>query len=747
MSSLTLCKTRPFFDVEKVASLLSNDGPLSKRLPRFESREEQKRMLELLTQAFNEEGIALIEAGTGTGKSLAYLIPSLLAAALWNEKVVISTHTISLQEQLLNKDLPLLAEATGIEIKAVLVKGMKNYICLRKWDEIAFERELLSSEEANELLEIENFTFRTGLGSKSDLPFKPRSSVLDLIQAEYDTCNASDCPHFQNCYYMQARKSAQDAQILIVNHHLLLSDLAKRIETDNFQGTCLLPSYSRLIVDEAHHLEEIATEFFAKRFSRLELLKTLSKISHEKGVKSVGKIPEIKDRMQKFLLQESNKESFSLMNTLNIDLPALKREAHRLIQEAFHLFEEFLKSSLAALPKEALEGSALRLKSIHYESQAWGGISQSISELSNLLKRYSQELLRVENLAKEVVNDQVFEGMKGCFYDLKALSDRLMLFAIRADELVSPLTDRERIRWIESYQTKIGMNTEVVDASLDLSSMLYKTLFAPLSTVALLSATLSTEGSFSYLRGRLGLTDDALDGRPLLEGIFPSPFDFGKQSLLIIPKNIPSPLEKGFLQEAESVIFDAVMASRGNAFLLFTSYSMLKGCFERLEHRLKEARFFPIKQGDESRSALIKRFKETDRSILFGTDSFWEGVDVVGEALRLVVIAKLPFRVPSEPMVEARRELLIEKGGDPFYEFLLPEALIKLKQGFGRLIRNRNDRGCIVCLDKRIVTKSYGKYFLKSLPPCPQIILEKEAIRKEMEAFYQRTYYLAKKHA
>lgn len=721
-------------EYSKILCLLSDDGLISKKLKSFEAREEQKQLLAHLIEAFNDKAIALLEAGTGTGKSIAYLIPALLVAAIWKEKVVISTQTISLQEQLLNKDLPFLIDVLGVEVKASLVKGMGNYICLRKWDEIALERMLLSAEDREKLAQMEHLTFEKGIGSRSDFPFHPQNSLWELVGADFDSCNGQECPHYQNCHYFQARKSCQDAQILIVNHHLLLADLVSKAEN----GLSVLPLYSRLIIDEAHNLEEIATDYFSTRISRLDLFKLLSKIYSEKNGQTTGKIAFVKDKFQKSVKGGYSLSQSRFLNQLTLELPALRRDLLKEITDTFHLLEQFQQVS------GAQEGK-LRLKSHHYQFPSWkNGIAPALLKTASLIKRYAQELTHVEGRVKDLEDDRLIENCKGILHDLKGFAKRLEEGASALELFSEQPSSLDSIRWLETVQTKTGINLSCIHAELNISKILLKHLFSPFDTVALLSATLTTQKSFQFLRDRMGLHEKNLEGRKIIEAIFESPFDFKKQALLLVPKDIPPPTSSEFLDAAIKIIWDATNASKGNAFILFTSYSMLKTCFSLMESKLKEHRFFPLKQGDESRGALLKRFIEQDRSILFGTDSFWEGVDVVGEALRLVILAKLPFKVPTEPLIQARSEAISLKGGDPFKELLLPQAAIKFKQGFGRLIRNKKDRGCILCLDNRIVTKSYGNYFLNTLPVCPLEVVLTEQLKQKMVDFYKRTYPLTK---
>lgn len=727
-------------DKGKILNLLSNQGAVARRLKNFEVRNEQQALLEQVVEAFNQNAIALIEAGTGTGKSIAYLIPTLFAAAYGGERVVVSTHTIALQEQLIEKDLPLLMEALDIPIKAVLVKGMGNYVCLRKLEELEHEKGLLDPEERDIVSHVENLSWQRGIGSRSEFPLRIPPQLWESLNADYETCNGPDCPHYQKCYYVQARKNALDAQLLVVNHHILLADLVAKADAAKFSRNLLLPHYNRLVIDEAHHIEDVATDYFANRISRLELLKLLSKVSHEKLGRDQGKLPLIKEKLLKHQEKDFSKESLDLYNRLTLDIPALRRDLLKEIADSFQALDHYQKETLAV---KSLEENKLRLCKEHYESPIWKEIVvKRLEVLKGLLKRFSQELTQVEAAIRSLEDDRLLDAVKGPLHDLKNLAGRIGLEAEGVEKFAVIPSSTDSIRWLESTLTKSGHNMACVEAALNISDLLLKYLFQPVDTVALLSATLTTKGSFYYVKEQMGLHQ--LKERPLIEAVYQSPFNFEKQALLIVPKDIPQPNSPKFLDHAERLIMDAIEASSGNAFILFTSYGMLQTCFSRLEEKLVVNRYFPLKQGSESRSALLARFVNQERSVLFGTDSFWEGVDVAGEALRLVIIAKLPFKVPSDPLIQAKSEALESKKRDPFRELLLPQAAIKLKQGFGRLIRNRKDRGCIVCLDNRLVMKSYGNYLLKSLPSCPLLTIDSSQVKEKMSEFYKKTYYLTK---
>lgn len=723
-------------DSDKLLKLLDNDGLICRFLPNYEQRVEQREMMRKVIDAFNNKHIALVEAGTGTGKSMAYLIPAMISANLFKEKVVISTNTISLQEQLLNKDIPLIANALGIKLKAALVKGMNNYVCLRKLEDSAFDKPFLPKKEQEELEQIElHLMSQKTDGSRSKLPFAPSPATWELVGAEHDTCNHNECPHYQNCTFFQARRQAQDASLLIVNHHLLFADLAMRGETQNYTLQAILPAYDRLILDEAHNIEDIATDYFAERLSRLELLRTLGKLNSEKSTGRLGKLAQLRDKLTMTFLNNPSHEASLLLNRLTLEIPAVRRDLLKAIADAFQDLHFMVSKN-----SEDFEEGKLRLLESHVKGKDWQEkVLVSAKELLNILMRYISDLNGIEQDIKNLGSDKILDQTKSIRLDIKALAKRLEDSHALLDSFLKCDFNSQTVHWLESEHFRGSLNTSLVRANLDISEMLKKRLFSKFSTIVLCSATLTTNRKFDFLRSRLGLTPPFTDDREVTENIYDSPFDFTKQMLLLIPQDLPSPSQASFTEKAAESIFQAILASKGCAFVLFTSYVMLKACARLLREKMAENRLPLLVQGEESRTLLLDKFKKTDRAVLFGTDSFWEGVDVVGDALRCVIIVKLPFRVPSDPLAQARAETLINQNKDPFMTYFMPQAIVKFKQGFGRLIRNKEDRGCIVCLDNRLVNKSYGKFFLNSLPSCKQIIGPSQLLKNCMIDFYKKT--------
>lgn len=735
--------------IEKIVSLLQPDGMLHKTFKGFELRAEQQSMMTNIIDAYNHDHITLIEAGTGTGKSLAYLIPALVWAAHYKERTVISTHTITLQEQLIDKDIPHLLKALDLDLKAVLVKGMHNYLCLRKLEDAQSELLLFPSEENEEISKIEKWGQQTKDGSRSSLPFVPSAAAWDRVGAESEACSHHECPHYQQCFFYKARRQAQDAHLLIVNHHLLFADLVKRADTNNYNETSILPSYRRLILDEAHHMEDIATEYFASRLHRVELMRTLSRLAAERQSPRPGKLSILKEKLQTHFQKAPPRELTSIISKLTIELPALRHTLYEQIHQTFDTFVHFVESihsPFSPIAEGPLPEQKLRIVQEHLSHLKWQEeICPQTDKLTAALKAYRQSLASLEGDLKFIDNDRMQENTKSIRLDIQALASRIETGIFHLQQFIekpSPF----KVRWIEAQKLKSLINIQLVDADLDITQSLVNFLFSKFPTIILCSATLATNKQFHFLRNRLGLTKEHLPQRQIREHVYDSPFDYGKQALLAVPLDMPPPSHPDFNAIAFENIWKAILASRGGAFILFTSYSMLKECAHKLESRLKEHRFPLLKQGDGNRQTLLSEFKANERAVLFGTDSFWEGVDVAGDALRCVVIVKLPFRVPSEPIIQARNEAILERGGDPFVEYAIPHAVVKFKQGFGRLIRNKWDRGCIVCLDTRLVTKGYGNFFLNSLPPCQRLFTNGAALWEKMSHFYRRTYYLVKQN-
>ncbi len=648
-----------------IEEVFGKKGLLSQFHKGFEERPGQVAMAAQVLEAYEKNKIALIEAGTGIGKSLAYLVPAVFWALRNQEKTIISTYTIALQEQLIAKDIPFLLDLLEADVKAVLVKGISNYLCLKR---------LKEAESEPEIDKLRFWSEKTKEGSKSEISVS--NSAWDKVSVDGAKCTHVHCSYYRPCFLFKARRKAEDAQILVVNHHLLFSDLAK-------EEKGVLPKAKRVIFDEAHHIEQIALESLSKRTGDISLIHLI-------------------DQYREASFPDLNP---SLSSRIEIEIPSEKKL----------LIEEILK---AFLPLQSTEE-----KKILLEPKIIEGWKPQFQGLIGSLHKFSSRLFCLRSDLEKLEVQKEFQSiLQGLCQRLDEQIEILEKFFKEMPEIKS------RVRWIETYKKGVGL----VDADLDIASYLDKFLFSKYETSALCSATLTTAKDFGYLKDRLGLSDN------ISENIYESPFDYENRTLFLVPSDLPLPSEPTFNKEAAQAIISAVRASKGNAFILFTSYEMLKQCYEMTGATLEKEGYFLLKQGDKPRNQLLEIFKANEGSILFGTDSFWEGVDVAGEQLRLVVIAKLPFKAPDDPFMLAHSNYLTIQGKAPFFDYAVPLAVVKFKQGFGRLMRKKTDRGCVLCLDKRLITKAYGKLFLKSLPPAKTCFDTSAKIFDQMKTFYEK---------
>lgn len=667
-----------------VASILGPQGRIAKRLSHYEHRPQQLQMAQAVQDALRDGQHLIAEAGTGTGKSFAYLVPAILHATSdqqetdqasadgndqgrkRNRRVIISTHTISLQEQLIQKDLPILNSVIPREFSAVLVKGRGNYLSLRRLTKaqaratqmMAFDSQL------KQLGEIRRWAGETNDGSLSTLPFRPDRDVWDEVQSDSGNCLGRKCDTYKDCFYFKARRRATNAQILIVNHALFFSDLALRS-----QGASVLPDYDAVIMDECHTVEAVAGDHLGVRITSGQIDYLLNKLYN--------------DRTQKGLL-------------VTHELRQLQQLVERCRFAATNYFADLLDwSEQHGSPNgRVLAGGAVD-----------NSVSKPLEELAGQLLRYSQNL--------EQESDQL---------DFTNAHNRLLLLAGNLRSW-NDQSFAQTVYWLEQHPSARGLpRVTLALAPIDVGATLRETLFQPASddgpprprSVILTSATLAVgkEKHFEFFRSRIGLAS----GGSLQVG---SPFDYRRQAKLVLVKDLPDPsaARREFERQLPTQIRHYVAQTNGHAFVLFTSYDLLKRCAAALVPWCSQQGMNLYSQaGEQSRSQLLDAFRKHPRSVLFGTDSFWQGVDVPGDALQNVIITKLPFSVPDHPLLQARLEAIQEAGGNPFRQYQLPEAVIKLRQGFGRLIRTATDSGMVVILDPRVITKPYGRTFIDSLP-------------------------------
>ncbi len=725
---------RQKLDIRQLVSEVSSSGTIAKKLNGFESRPEQQRMLEAVATSFNESKLALIEAGTGTGKSLAYLLPAVYWAVQNKQRVVISTNTINLQEQLVFKDLPLLQEALSLKFKSVLVKGRQNYVCLNKVEALEKEGQyLIETEERAELKGILEWSHHTADGSRSDLIIQPKPAVWERVACETDNCARLRCSFYNNCFFYNARREAASADLLIVNHHLLFADLAVRSETGRFTDAAVLPGYSRIVLDEAHNIEEVATNYFGTQISKFGLIRLLGRfysLREREKVRERGLLPflliKLKDLQQ------------------HIDLPLYTRIVDHIQGRLLTLKEDLVYSTtqtfddLAAFFESVAQSSLAEIK-IRFtpkilERPEWKeAILAPVQQLIRQIGEFHQQLLVLEKWL-ETLPEKVTESLLSPTVELGALVDRLEVAAATLGEIFGE-PDESQVRWIEMADSRSGRRITLKQAPLSVAELLRERVFKRLETVIMTSATLTTENQFGYMKGRLGL--DKINSTRLVERILPSSFDYSRQVVLGIPQDIPSPDHPQFGGELGRLVLESVTISEGRALVLFTSYSLLRKIYQELQPALQKAGIRALMQGEAPRHRLTEIFKQDKTSVLFATDSFWEGVDVAGEALENVILTKLPFSVPKEPVIEARVEAIEKAGGNSFLEYSVPQAVIKFKQGFGRLIRSKNDRGSIMIFDRRVLEKHYGQIFLHSLPECRLAKGKQSAVFADVKGFFE----------
>ena len=694
--------------VENTAFYLSSDGPLSKIFGGYEERPSQIALLRGICGVFNEDRIGVFEAGTGVGKSFAYLIPAMLWAEKNRERVVISTGTKNLQQQIFEKDIPLAKKIIGKEVSAVLVKGRANFVCLRRLSEVANSPDIFSDDK--EILDkIYAWSRKTKDGSRSDLSFQPPESVWQRVNSEADACMGSRCPHRKKCFVMKMKKDAGDADILVVNHHLLFADVQSRIEGAGFQSSAVLPQYSRLIFDEAHGIEDSATSFFSGSLTRFKIQKQTNLLFRRRRgsvsglLFTISALSDCEDRTAEIELEiESAREIFS----------ELEKAADSFVAGNF---SERLRESNGRA-SEKIVGEFLKLK------KSLGLIAASVRAILDGIDDADRD--------------------EGAVWDTKAVLRRLDSFVEICQNYAGWVEHPELVFWVQRNRLPHSMVGEgenpfyftFYQTPLDISPFMDTGVFEPMKSVVCVSATLGIEGRFDFWEKRMGL--DSLDRARLSVGQFDSPFPYASNMVLAVPSDAPFPDNPNFQAFVEKAVSSLVLNAGGRTLVLFTSYDMLRKTFEAVGKILpKKSKIRLMKQGDDDSFRLLSIFKDDESSVLFATDSFWEGVDVPGRSLSQVVIVKLPFSVPSDPVFSARSEILEKNGGNPFMELSVPEAVIRFRQGFGRLIRRGDDRGAVVVLDRRIIEKRYGSTFTRSVPNTPRVYESLDGLLKKIRGF------------
>lgn len=627
------------------------DGLIARAHPEYEYRPGQVEMAEAVLRAFEEKRHLIVEAGTGTGKTLAYLVPAIAAAVGRGGRVIISTGTKNLQEQLMEKDIPFLQKVLPRKFSAAYMKGRSNYACLQRIKRAENSPVLEGLDELDYFDEVRQWARESQTGDRAELTSLPENLFFwRHIDARSEICVGQKCPEYDPCFITRMRQRAMDADIVIVNHHLFFADLALR----NSEYGQVLPDYSAVIFDEAHQIEDVAAEYFGAQVSSYQM---------EDLVRDLAQLP-----------------------LTNVDVnKELTRVAARLTRFADGFWMGFREGRGEEGRGPILPGTFARKRTDgEIEAtplgEAYLSLDGALERMETTLDALSEQPLEVENLLRRI---------RQIRFDLQ--------FIVAGD-------DKHFVYWME----RRGRGLFLRASPIDVSGLLQDKLFERVETVVMTSATLASAGNFNFIRERLGLTEaDDL--------IAPSSYDYESQAVLYLPQRMPDPRSSDFAAAAASEIINILNATDGRAFVLSTSFAGMNALYERVHN---EVDFPCFLQGTASKAGLLEKFRETPNAVLFATSSFWQGVDVRGQQLSCVIIDKLPFAVPSDPVVAARQRYIDDQGGSSFYEYSVPQAIISLKQGLGRLIRATTDRGVLAVLDPRLRTKAYGRLFLESLPPC-----------------------------
>lgn len=742
-------------DLDEIAAIFSAGGLLARSIPAFEERAGQRDLAVAYARALNERRIAAFEAGTGVGKSYAYLVPSILWAVRNRGKVVVSTRTIHLGEQLLAKDLPTLARVLPVEFRHALIKGRGNYACRRKAELVRGSPGLFEGDEERKswIDEILARLATSEEGSRSDLPHEPPEDVWADFASTSEQSLKARCRHYRECFYYQARRRAFGAHIVVVNHNLFFADLSVRRASGNFDGDLVIPGYQRVVFDEAHHLEEVAAQHLGREVSRRGVAQTLGRLvapARRKGERERGRLS--------WLVEELRRAPHGpALERLERELVPLVRRARALAEEIFETLEERLVERFGSggagggvsasskesgdpatpaegTPRDPFDPAGISMARL---GEGEGGdripvdvVDGPLALLRDLLARLEGEVRRVLLLLEKEPYEPA-DAFEGACAELRAAMRALddpvgaIDFILSAGGPILP--------WVELRGGRYG-NVLFRAAPLHVAEILAKELYPPLASVLMASATLTVGDKFSHLADRLGW--DRVEGDRFVSAVFPSPFDYRAQALLALPEDLPSPDSRSFVPAFSDLVVEAVCAARGRTFVLFTSHETMRAVARRIDPRLRPFGYPLLLQGTEPRTVLLDRFRRAGNAVLLGNQSFWEGVDVPGDALSLVILARLPFRMPNHPLERGRAEEVESRGKSAFAHLALPQAVLGLKQGFGRLIRTRSDRGAVIIADTRVLGRAYGKRFLASLPDCGRAQGPWRVVRAELESFF-----------
>ncbi|MBN1483267.1 MAG: DNA polymerase III subunit epsilon [Chloroflexia bacterium] len=693
-------------DTHALANLLAPEGLFAQAFPHYEHRPQQVHMLQAVTETMQHGGQLIVEAGTGTGKSMAYLIPAAALAVRRGQHVVISTNTINLQDQLFYKDLPdlqrVLAQDPGSAwaelsmLQPALLKGRGNYLCLRRW-EILRRNPALTPAQVSTLVKTLLWLPRTSSGDRAELGLVGAEyAVWNELAAASGACQGAECPYQQQdrCFFYRARRRAEAAHVIVINHSLLLSDVATESR--------VLPTYEHLVIDEAHNLESVTTDQLGFHVTQDELLNHLASISRPlAGGREEGLLALLPVLFQQKGIPPAARET---MQALCREMRGSVSSARVATQTFFSALQDFIRQY-----EEGQNGSSQydrhwRLSSSIRMQPDWTDIEIAWEAVSEELVRTYERLARLHQLCQELAEKELFPD-EDALLEITLLGQRTIEIQKQVTAIVSE-GEHNNIYWISIAAQAGTLGLHV--APLHVGELLREGLYQHKESLVLTSATLSIEGSTDFMRERLGLPEAE-------ELLLDSPFDFPQAALLLLPGDMPDPRDAQYGRALSHILIQSCRASQGRTLVLFTSHYALRQTYQAVRRALQQDDIAVLGQGlDGSRHVLLEKFRRNPRSVLLGTRSFWEGIDVVGEGLSVLVIAKLPFDVPSDPIFAARCELFEQ----PFYQYAIPQTVLRFKQGFGRLIRSKTDRGVVIMLDARLLKRSYGPIFLNSLPAC-----------------------------
>lgn len=694
-----------------IAPFFEKEGVLAKSIKNFEYREEQKNMALSVQQGINENKKIVVEAGTGTGKTLAYLIPAIKWAIQNQKKIIIATNTINLQEQLLYKDIPIVRSIIDEKFSYALVKGRNNYLCKRLFNEVSIkgnvDLDLFGSESKEQLEHILKWGNKTETGDKSELPFEVNNDIWELVQSTTELCIGKKCPHRKQCFYMRTRREKIDANVLIANHHLFFADLNVRANTDFDSEYLILPKYDMVIFDEAHNIESVARSYFSMEISKFSFNRLVNRIFSKSN-----------KRKQKPALNRLEES----VDRANLENPGIYDLTLENIKDSIQVLQIVAEEYFEELRKVFDNGNENGVKKV---------LTSYEMKKSNFLESSREKKEKFQNLLKDFMNLletflNLLDGEKDKNPDIINFKNHINIYKAFIDSFlfINNLSEEEYIYWIDINAKRT--NVVLTATPLNIAKKLNTSLFENINRLVFASATLTADRNFNYFKKSIGLLEEEC-----IEEIIDSPFNYDEQMKVYIPTNIQDSDKLNlFYEDAANFILSILLKTQGKAFILFTSYTMLNQVYYSIKNELLENNFEIFLHGEKPRSQLITEFKKATNPILFGTTSFWEGVDVQGDNLSNVIIVKLPFLVPTDPIVSAISKKIEEEGGNSFFDYQLPEALIKFKQGIGRLIRNKTDKGNIFILDNRMIKKNYGVSFINAIPTKKLKILTKNEIIK-----------------